>query len=37
MTIPVVLTGQVVELAPGGQTGRIRCSRPRFIYILEGT
>ena len=37
VSIPVVLTGQVVELEPGGQTGRQRHNVPTFIYVLEGT
>jgi quercetin dioxygenase-like cupin family protein len=36
-TIPIVLTGQVVEIAPGGQTGRERTLVPSYIYVLEGT
>jgi hypothetical protein len=36
MTIPVVLTGQVVELAAGGQSGRMRVLAPAYIYILDG-
>jgi len=35
--IPVVFTGQTVEIAPGGQTGRERYLAPNFIYVLEGT
>ena len=35
--IPVVLTGQVVTIAPGGQTGRQRHMVPSYIYVLEGT
>ena len=35
--VPVVMTGQVVEIAPGGQTGRERYLVPAFIYVLEGT
>jgi len=35
--IPVVLTGQVVEIEPGGQTGRQRHLVPTYIYVLEGT
>jgi quercetin dioxygenase-like cupin family protein len=37
VSIPVVLTGQTVEIAPGGQTGRQRHLVPTFIYVLEGT
>jgi len=35
--IPIVLTGQVVEIEPGGQTGRQRHLVPTYIYVLEGT
>ena len=35
--IPVVLTGQTVEIEPGGQTGRQRHMVPSYIYVLEGT
>jgi quercetin dioxygenase-like cupin family protein len=34
--VPIVLTGQLVELAPGGQTGRERFMVPAYIYVLEG-
>jgi quercetin dioxygenase-like cupin family protein len=37
VNIPVVMTGQTVEIAPGGQTGRQRHLVPTFIYVLEGT
>ena len=37
MTIPVAMTGQVIEIAPGGQTGTQRNLVPSFIYVLEGT
>ena len=37
VSIPVVMTGQTVEIAPGGQTGRQRHLVPTFIYVLEGT
>ena len=37
VSIPVILTGQIVELEPGGQTGRQRHNVPTFIYVLEGT
>jgi len=36
-SIPVIITGQVVEIAPGGQTGRQRNAVPTYIYVLEGT
>jgi quercetin dioxygenase-like cupin family protein len=35
--VPVVLTGQVVEIEPGGQTGRQRFMVPSYLYVLEGT
>jgi quercetin dioxygenase-like cupin family protein len=35
--VPIVLTGQVVEIEPGGQTGRQRHMVPSYIYVLEGT
>ena len=34
---PLVLTGQIIEIAPGGQTGKQRHLVPTFIYVLEGT
>jgi quercetin dioxygenase-like cupin family protein len=36
-SIPVVLTGQVLEIEPGGQTGRQRHMVPSYIFVLEGT
>ena len=36
-SVPIVMTGQVVEIAPGGQTGRERNLGPSFLYVLEGT
>ncbi len=35
--VPVVLTGQIVEIEPGGQTGRQRFMVPSYVYVLEGT
>ena len=35
--VPVVLTGQIVEIEPGGQTGRQRFMAPSYMYMLEGT
>jgi quercetin dioxygenase-like cupin family protein len=35
-SVPIVLTGQVVEIEPGGQTGRQRHLVPSYIYVLEG-
>jgi quercetin dioxygenase-like cupin family protein len=37
VSIPVVLTGQTLEIEPGGQTGRQRHTVPTFVYVLEGT
>jgi quercetin dioxygenase-like cupin family protein len=37
VSIPLVLTGQTVEIEPGGQTGRQRNLVPTYIYVLEGT
>src|SRR3989442_11322514 len=37
ITVPVALTGQVIEIAPGGQTGKQRNLTPSFLYVLEGT
>jgi quercetin dioxygenase-like cupin family protein len=34
--VPIVLTGQIVEIEPGGQTGRQRHLVPSYIYVLEG-
>jgi quercetin dioxygenase-like cupin family protein len=36
-TAPVALSGRVVELAPGGQTGKQRNLVPSFLYVLDGT
>jgi len=35
-SVPIVFTGQVVELAPGGQTGKQRTLVPSYVYVLEG-
>jgi len=35
--VPAALTGQIVELTPGGQTGRQRNLVPSFLYVIEGT
>lgn len=35
--VPIVLTGQIVEIEPGGQTGRQRHMVPSYLYVLEGT
>jgi quercetin dioxygenase-like cupin family protein len=35
--IPIVLTGQTIEIEPGGQTGRERHMVPSYVYVLEGT
>jgi len=37
ITVPVALSGQVIELAPGGQTGRQRNLVPSVLYVLQGT
>jgi quercetin dioxygenase-like cupin family protein len=37
VSVPVVLTGQTIEIEPGGQTGRQRHTVPTFVYVLEGT
>lgn len=34
--VPIVLTGQLVEIEPGGQTGRQRHTVPSYIYVLDG-
>jgi quercetin dioxygenase-like cupin family protein len=36
-SIPLVLTGQTIEIEPGGQTGRERHMVPSYVYVLEGT
>jgi hypothetical protein len=36
VTTPLLVTGAVVELEPGGQTGRQQFRVPTYIYILEG-
>ncbi len=35
-SVPIILTGQIVEIEPGGQTGRQRHMVPSYIYVLEG-
>lgn len=35
-SVPIFLTGQVIEIEPGGQTGRQRHLVPSYIYVLEG-
>jgi quercetin dioxygenase-like cupin family protein len=37
VAVPVALSGQVIELAPGGQTGRQRNLSSSFLYVLQGT
>lgn len=37
VSIPLVLSGQTIEIAPGGQTGRQRHLVPTYVYVLEGT
>ncbi len=36
-SIPLVLNGKVMEIAPGGQTGLIRHNVPDFVFVLQGT
>jgi quercetin dioxygenase-like cupin family protein len=36
-SVPIVLTGQIVEIEPGGQTGRQRHNVPSYIFVIEGT
>ena len=33
---PILLTGQLVELEPGGQTGRQQFRVPTYIFVIEG-
>ena len=33
---PVLLTGGIVEIEPGGQTGRQQFRVPTYIFILDG-
>jgi quercetin dioxygenase-like cupin family protein len=35
-SVPIILAGQIVEIEPGGQTGRQRHLVPSYIYVLEG-
>ncbi len=35
--VPIVLSGKVMEIAPGGQTGLIRHNVPDFVFVLQGT
>ncbi len=37
VTVPAALTGEIVELAAGGQTGKMRNLVPSFLYVIEGT
>jgi quercetin dioxygenase-like cupin family protein len=37
VTVPAALSGQVVDLAPGGQTGTQRNLVPSFLYVIQGT
>ncbi|HET7340844.1 MAG TPA: cupin domain-containing protein [Methylomirabilota bacterium] len=36
-SIPVILTGQTIEIEPGGHTARERHLVPSFVYVLDGT
>ena len=33
---PLLLTGQTVELEPGGHTGRQQFRVPTYVYVIEG-
>ena len=33
---PVLISGSIVELEPGGQTGKQQFRVPTYIYVLEG-
>src|SRR5260370_28546190 len=33
---PILVTGQTIELEPGGHTGRQQFRVPTFIYVVEG-
>jgi len=35
-TVPMVVTGQVIEIQAGGQTGRQRLLVPSVLYVLQG-
>ena len=35
--VPIVFTGQIVEIEPGGQTGRQRHNVASYIFVIEGT
>jgi len=37
VAIPAAMTGQLVELAAGGHSGKIRNLVPSFLYVVEGT
>jgi redox-sensitive bicupin YhaK (pirin superfamily) len=37
LSVPAALSGQIIELAAGGQTGQQRNLVPSFLYVLEGT
>jgi quercetin dioxygenase-like cupin family protein len=37
VSIPLVFSGQTVEIEAGGQTGRQRHLVPTYVYVLEGT
>ena len=36
VSTPVFVTGSMVELQPGGQTGRQEFRVPTYIYVIEG-
>src|SRR5436305_11991200 len=33
---PLLVTGQTIELEPGGHTGRQQFRVPTFVYVIEG-
>src|SRR2546425_7205308 len=33
---PILLTGQTIELEPGGHSGRLQFRVPTFIYVVDG-
>jgi quercetin dioxygenase-like cupin family protein len=36
-SVPISVTGRIVTIEPGGQTGRERYLVPAYVYVLEGT
>src|SRR5947208_5318049 len=37
VSVAAALSGQVVELAPGGPSGKQKNLAPSFVFVLEGT